>query len=140
MPSLTDLHRAVETVLGTQRIGQPVFVRYLLLSGAPSEHMVSRLAAMAASIGSWLGCSIQRATVLGAPDQGAPSLILHFPTGACAIASLATGEPSADLTVLGNHGAIYHQAALDTLDELPSSDSELEHLIERALTAQEGAP
>jgi hypothetical protein len=65
--------------------------------------------------------------------------MLHFAAGATALASLAAGDPAVDLTILGNHGAVYHQAALDTLEGLSSADCELMGLIERALNAKEGA-
>jgi hypothetical protein len=137
MPSLTDLHRAVESVLATQRIGQPVFVRYVRFGGAQSEDVAFRLAALVTIIRSWFNQPIQHLSFIGAKGLDAPAVLLQFAAGATALVSLAVGDPAVDLTILGNHGAIYHQVAFDALDGLPPADSDLVRQIERGLFAKE---
>jgi hypothetical protein len=135
MPSLTDLHRTVDSVLTTQRIGQSVFIRYLLFGDVSSGAAASRLAAMAENVRAWLGQSVHQLTAVGKSESAALSVLLQFTAGATALVSVAPGEPAVDLTILGNHGAIYHRTALDTLAELAAPDLELVRRIERTLAA-----
>lgn len=139
MPSLTDLHRTVDSTLATRRIGQPVFIRYLLFGDTSAVPAAIRLAATAEKIRAWLAQPVSELTVVGNSEFAISSVLLQFATGATAFVSLAVGEPAVDLTILGHHGAIYHQAALDTLEGLTSTDSELLRRIECALTGREGA-
>jgi hypothetical protein len=71
------------------------------------------------------------------------SLTLEFRGGATALVSWAatTEPPGIDLTVLGNHGALHHDAGSarlddeESLDPPPDPDKALLALLERALRA-----
>lgn len=141
MSTLADLHRAVQTTLASKRLGEPVFVRYLLQSKEEGELVLSRLAVATSVIGHWLGDALDRLHAAGAVQNGQVSLTLQFRNGGTALVSFARGgnlEPVLDLMVLGNHGAIYFRpederppALGKVVDQLP--DAALLDLIERAL-------
>src|SRR5689334_13759236 len=116
MPPLADLHRAVQGALAGQRLGKPVFVRYLLVGSEKPEAVVPRLAQLAAVVRGWLGQTLDRVYAVGSPADGQVSLTLQFRDGGSALVSFARGRPSgpgADVLVLGNHGALFHDAAGD---------------------------
>ncbi len=153
--TVTDLHRAVQDTLAGNRLGQPVFVRYLLHNLDNPETIVPRLAQLTATVRDWLGQPLDRLYAIGAIERGQVSLTLQFRNGAAALVSIG-GRPvtavahqprgnGVDLLVLGNHGAIYHDSgsaelsddAATVTDEGPP-DSVIQAAIERAL--QSGKP
>jgi hypothetical protein len=89
---------------------------------------------------------LERVHAAGTPKGGQVSLMLEFRGGATALVGWAAGASPAtlDLTVLGNHGALYHDAGGArlwegaALDPPPAADKELLALLERALRS--GAP
>jgi hypothetical protein len=112
MRDLGELHHAVRTTLAAGRIGQPVFVRYLLQSPARTG-AAARLARMTAAVCGWLGQRLERVYAIGSAQSGQISLTLQFREGASALVSIARGQPlgdGVDLMILGNRGAIYHDA------------------------------
>jgi hypothetical protein len=141
MAALADLHRAVHTTLASQRLGRPVFVRYTLHGLEPPEAVAPRLAQLAAVVRGWLGQPLERVYAVGSAGGGQVALTLQFREGATALVSFARGRPAgpgADVLVLGNHGALYHDAgSADPWDEagdLPDPpDPRLQALIEEAL-------
>ncbi len=147
MSTLADLHRAVQATLASKRLGRPVFVRYLLCSQDRAEAALPRLAQLTAAVRDWIGQEIERVYAVGTARGGQITLTLEFRGAATALVSWAAAPPRGDgidLTILGNRGAIYHdaggarlcqEAALGPPD---SPDKALLALLERAV--QSGRP
>ncbi len=108
----TDLHRAVENTLASKRLGTPVFVRYLYHDAAGNAPAVTaRLARTSATIRAWLGQPLERIFAQGNIPQRHVSLTLECRGGANALVAwigAAPRGPGIDITLLGNHGALYH--------------------------------
>ncbi|MCI0642129.1 MAG: hypothetical protein L0Y72_20935 [Gemmataceae bacterium] len=135
-----DLHRAVETTLASKRLGTPVFVRYHF--HAVAKRAIARLAQVSATVGVWLNQPLERIHAVGSVKEQRIHLTLEYRNGATALLSWAGAPASADgidLTVLGNHGAIYHDAGAANLWDDPAqpaaeeADKERIAWIERAL-------
>jgi hypothetical protein len=142
MTRLVDLHRAVQTTLAGKRLGTPVFVRYLLFSPEKPNVVLPRLAQTAAVVQGWINQPVERIHATGIPKSGQTSVLLEFRGGATAIIAWANSVPrgdGVDLLVLGNHGAIYHDAGQadlwdDAAQTLPdAADERLREWIERAM-------
>ncbi len=135
MPSLTDLHRAVETALASGRLGTPVFVRYLLLVPDPPDAVTTRLAQLAATANGWLGQPLAEVYAPAPPQDGAVTVTLRYRTGATALVSIGPGDGAADVLVLGNRGALYHDLTGSGAYEVPQSpaESQLLAVVSRAL-------
>ncbi|HYT89865.1 MAG TPA: hypothetical protein VEL76_14240 [Gemmataceae bacterium] len=155
MMSLADLHRAVQTTLASKRLGQAVFVRYLLHGPDRATVALPRLAQLTAAVRDWIGQTLERVHALGSPKAGQVSLTLEFGGGATALVCWAASSAAGygiDLTVLGNHGALYHDSGSARTWEsgaLPppeAPDKALLAVLERALrsaapvTVEGGAP
>jgi hypothetical protein len=112
MRDLSELHFAVLCTVASNRLGQPVFVRYLWQS--PEKFAVApRLAQMTAEVRDWLGQTLDRVYAIGTAASGQVSLALQFRGGFSALVSVARGQAHGDgveLLVLGNKGALYHDA------------------------------
>src|SRR5262245_6522798 len=105
-----EIADTVAKVIAAGQIGQPVFTRCLIgLPDAPTDRAGS-LADAVLAIRKWYGTPIERVFGAGSWERGI-SIHLQFRNGASALIS-QTNAPSrvADLIVLGNHGAIYHDA------------------------------
>jgi hypothetical protein len=141
MPTLADLHRAVAATLTEQRIGQPVFVRFTVAASATPQAGLSKLAVLTEAVRHWVGQTPEQIYTVGTLDSGHVSLAVQFRQGATALVSLVRrlpGEGLADLVVLGNHGAIYHEAGPDSWNEEEAeraTDPALRGVIERALAS-----
>src|SRR5262245_20826336 len=85
VPSLSDLHRAIESVLASKRLGRPVFVRYLLQGLDKPEAIVPRLTQTAAVVRDWIGPPLDRVQAVGSPDSGQVAVTLLFREGATAL-------------------------------------------------------
>lgn len=141
MPSLANLHRAVGAVLASKRLGRPVFVRYLLQAAEQPEALAPRLAQLTAVVRDWLGQPLERVYAVGSAAGGQIALTLQFRDGATALVCFAQSRPKgpgADVLVLGNHGALYHDAGTanpwEEAGPLPDRpDPQLVLVIERAL-------
>jgi hypothetical protein len=142
MNTLADLHRAVQPTLASKRLGTPVFVRYLYHATIAGPAVTARLARTVTVVRDWLGQPLDRVYALGGVNDRHITLTLECRGGATALVSWvgAAGRgPGVDLMVLGNHGAIYHDAgtaelwdeAMTAGDEAP--DREVLALIEQAL-------
>ncbi len=114
MTTLADVDRAVKSILASKRLGQLVFARCTLQSagkvGPPV--LVARLAEVAEG---WFNQPAVRVHAIGSAETGQLSVTLQFPEGGTAVLSYARTQPPAglgglDLMLLGNHGAIYHDA------------------------------
>ncbi len=141
MPSLEELHQAVQATLASKRLGKPVFVRYLVQGADRPEAVLPRLSQAAAVVRGWLGQPLERVHAIGSVDSGQVALTLQFRDGATALVSFARSQPlgdGVDLMVLGNHGALYHDAGSavlypEPLDAGKQPDAALLAVIERAL-------
>lgn len=142
MPSAADLHRAVQTTLASKRLGTPVFVRYTLQSEDRANAVLPRLARAVALVRDWLGQPLERVYAVGSIASGQVALTLEFAQGGTALVSWAQGRPrgdGVDLLVLGNHGALAHDAGSAVLwDEAlapgeENVDTSLLRVLERAL-------
>jgi hypothetical protein len=149
MSTLADLHRAVQSTLASKRLGRPVFVRYLLCSRDKAEAALARLAQLTAAVRDWLGQPLERVHAAGTPRGGQVSLTLELRGGATALVSWAAAPPRGDgldLTVLGNRGALYHDAGAARLFEEgalgppPAPDKALLALLGRALRSGRPEP
>lgn len=115
MTTLADLHQAVQATLASQRLGKPVFVRYLwqgqeVPGGALAD--MPKLAQLTGMIGEWLGQTPSRLSVLRSQEaiRQHVTVTLQFPEGATALVSCVRGQPQpggVDCTVIGNRGSLY---------------------------------
>ncbi len=149
MTRLVELHRAVQATLASKRLGTPVFVRYLWQSPDKAAGVLARLTVLTAQVRDWLGQPLHRVYALGALAAGQVSLTLECRGGATALVCWTGGQPrsgdgqprggSVDVLLLGNHGALYHDAGLGnlcqdaTLWPEEKADPALLALIEKAL-------
>lgn len=136
MPSLADLHRAVRNTLRSERLGTPVFVRYHLECTCPPDELLPRLATAAAEVRDWLDRPVGRIVAVGSAATRSIAVLVQLQQGATALVSCSPARQAArlDLTVLGNHGAIYHDLNSGPLDETGlRADPELLGAIERAV-------
>lgn len=148
MTTFADVQRTVQAAIASKRLGKPVFVRLTWQGLDKPEAMVARLARSVAIVQQWLGQSLEQVYALGAAD-GQVALTLRFREGATALVSFARGQPRGaglDLMVLGNHGAIYHDAGNADLWDEPAADLSdkpepaVVALIERALQSHKPEP
>ncbi len=137
---LADLHRAVQAALVSKRLGTPVFVRYLY--HRPDDKQPSAtLAKTVAQVQGWIGQPLQRLVAVGTAEHRHISLSLEFQKGATALVAWtgAPGREGVDLMLVGNHGAVYHDAGTALLwddglaDDKRDVDAHLVDLINRAL-------
>jgi hypothetical protein len=142
MTTVADLHRAVQTTLASKRVGTPVFARYQFHASLRGQAVIDRLARTAAAVRDWLGASLERVLAQGTSASRHVSLLLEFRGGLTAVVTwIGTAGRGAgvDLTLIGNHGVIYHDAGDGSLwDEAMTADDaapdrNLAALIERAI-------
>jgi hypothetical protein len=138
----SDLHRAVQTTLASKRLGTPVFARYLFHGTGDGPAIVARLARVVATVRGWLDQSLERIHAQGGVAQRHIALTLECRGGATAFVNwIGTPPrgPGIDLTVLGNHGALYHDLGdanaweSANFDDPQPADQALTAWIERAL-------
>src|SRR5260370_42264794 len=110
----SQIDRAIRSVLASQRVGQPVFVRCIIQGSGTGHEVEKTLARVTGLISAWLNQQLQRIYALRASQGDGASLALQFRDGATALVSYRH-EPrrgdDLDLMILGNHGAIYHEAS-----------------------------
>lgn len=109
--SPADLHRAVQTTLASKRLGTPVFARYLFHSPGKGNEITQRLARIVGLVRDWLGQPLERIYAVGGADARHVSLTLEGRGGVTAVVTwvgTTPRGPGIDLTLLGNHGALYH--------------------------------
>jgi predicted dehydrogenase len=148
MTTLADLHQAVHDALASGRLGTPVFVRYHGQATA-STRLVPQLARMAAAARTWLAQDLRHIHALGSVAAGAVSVTLEFKGGATAVVSAATRtgrESLVDILVLGNRGALYHDAGHTLIGPKPPAlpdqppDPRLLAAIQKALRSGKVEP
>ncbi len=141
---LGALEQSVQEVIDRNRIGRPVFIRYTLLGPLKQDEMLALLSRMLDAARRWLGQPIGKVYAVGSLEGGQVSLTMQTPDGATALLSVgrtrATGD-GIDLMVVGDHGAIYHDAGQGLLGcngaryQRPGSEPKLLGLIERVLAS-----
>ncbi len=112
MVSVAQIDRAIRSVLASQRVGQPVFVRCLIQGSATGYEVEKTLARVTGLMSAWLNQQLQRIYALGASQGEGANLALQFRDGATALVSYLHEPGRGDdlnLMILGNHGAIYHE-------------------------------
>ncbi len=137
MAALAALRRAVRATIDSKRIGTPVFVRLTLQGTEKDDALLAKLALGASLVVDWLGGGLERLYAIGSLAGGQVALTLQFANGGSAIVSFAQGAPrgdGVDLMVLGNHGAIYHDAGSADLWDEPADSADL--TADRHLQAQ----
>ena len=141
MSTLADLHRAVGATLASKRLGRPVFVRYLCHSPDKSDAVLLLLTELVSTVSAWHGQALAQVYAVGGAGTGHVSLTLEFDGGATALVGWARSQlpGGVDLMVLGNRGAIYHDAGAAELWadppglNVPGSNARLTAVLERAL-------
>jgi hypothetical protein len=137
MGPLADLHRAIAATLAGKRLGKPVFVRYLFHGTEDAQAIVPRLVQLTAVVREWLGQSLERIHATGSTASGQVALTLQFREGASALVCFAHDRPhgsGVDVTVLGNHGALYHDAGSANLwPEEPEAPPQPEPILEKVI-------
>ena len=114
MSKSKDLDAAVQDVIKAGQIGQPVFVRCMV--GAPDdrEDQLNLLVDIIMNVRAWMGDSATRIYAVGTWALGLSILVQFRNGGTALISEKKARDTSADLIILGNHGALYHDAtALD---------------------------
>ncbi len=147
-----DLHRAVQAALASKRLGTPVFVRYLFHYQGAAAVVLTRLTLTVMTLRDWFGQPLERIAAAGTVKDRHLTLTLEWRGGGTALVSWAgttAPGPGIDLTVLGNHGAIYHDLGMANGFDLPepaapqpAPDEELQAWIEQAIRSgrPENAP
>jgi len=142
MTTLADLHRGVQSTLASKRLGTPVFVRYHYHSPLKGQTVLARLAKTTATVRSWLDQPLERIFAQGTATSRHVTLTLEFRSGVTAVVTWVGTNGrggGVDLTLIGNHGALYHDAGDAPLwDEAFASDDaapdkDLTAWIERAI-------
>jgi hypothetical protein len=142
MATLADLHRAVHATLVSKRLGTPVFVRYQYHAPIKGQAVVARLAKATATVRGWIDQPLERIFAQGNATSRHVSLLLEFRGGLTSVITwIGTNGRggSVDLTLIGNHGVLYHDAGNAPLwDEAFASDDaaadkDLVAWLERAL-------
>ena len=142
MTILADLHRAVQTTLASKRLGTAVFVRYQYHAPIKGQAVLARLAKTTATVRDWLGAPLERILAQGTTANRHVTLLLEFRGGLTAVVTWVGTNGrggNVDLTLIGNHGALYHDAGDAPLwDEAfavddVAPDKDLVTWIERAI-------
>lgn len=141
---LDALEQSIQGVIDHKRIGRPVFVRYTLLGALQQEEMLALLSRMLDAARRWLGQPIGKIYAVGSMDAGQVSLTVQTTEGATALISVGrtrAGGDGIDLIVLGDHGAIFHDAGQRSFASggaryrQPVGEPKWLRLIERALAS-----
>lgn len=144
-----DLHRSVQATLTSKRLGTPVFVRYLFHGTGKAPQIMARLAKSVAAVRDWLGQPLERVHAHGSVAGRHIALTLECRLGATALVTwigTTPRGPGIDLTVLGNHGALYHDLGDANawedfaFDDRQPADDALVAWIERALRSARPEP
>lgn len=120
------LYQTIKEIIDTGRVGEPVFVRYMVQISPGDEFtyecLVNTLAKMIVMTGSWMNASPRRIYAQNGNLQLTVSA--QFSRGQTAILCVNAGSicTKVDLTMLGNKGALYH----DGICIPPDLDSTLE--------------
>ena len=113
MTTLADLHRAVQSTLASKRLGTPVFARYQYHAPIKGQAVLARLTKTATTVRTWLDQPLERIVAQGSSASRYVTLLLEFRGGLTAVVTwIGTNGRGGgvDLTLIGNHGVLYHDA------------------------------
>lgn len=107
--NLGQLEQRITSLAASGKVGQVVFVRYLLHGQGKDEECLGYLTRMAHAARAWIGQNVLRVQATGSPATGQLSLALEHEGGSSAslnyIAQSGPGD-GVNILVLGNHGSI----------------------------------
>ena len=120
MTYLDSLAQTVQSSIAENHVGIPVFVRCIANLADCVDDILLRLDQLTTATNTWLDATPSRVYASGATGLGQVSVMLEYASGASALVcvALASGEPHIHLTVIGNHGTLYHS------DPVPASSNE----------------
>lgn len=136
------LYQTIKEIIDTGRVGEPVFVRYMVQISPKEEFihdcLINTLAKMVLMTGSWMNASPRRVYAQNGNLQLTVSA--QFSGGQIAILSVNAASmcTKVDLTILGNKGALYHDGIcippdLDSTLELFTTPDWLINVLKRSL-------
>jgi hypothetical protein len=114
MTARSDSFQAVDRLLASRRLGEPVFIRCFALARDSAADPLRQVAQLAAVIRGWFSVPLHHLHAVGAATEGQIAVTLQFENGANALVVFARcpdGAAGLDWLILGNHGAAYHEAA-----------------------------
>ena len=108
------LKRAVQSVLETERIGSPVFLRCVFHAATDPQHLLPAAAELVALANGWLAASPENLYAQGSTDDTQITLMLGYATGEMALLSVnrVETETALDIMLVGNRGVIYHETPI----------------------------
>lgn len=139
MSSLKDLDSAVRATIASKRLGRPVFVRLTLRGPCQRRDLLPRLGQLSNLAATWLGQKPRQVYIVANTDQFSASLTWTFEDGSTAVVSFAQAlsalDADLDVLVIGNHGALYHDAGAANLwdDMLRYEAAEPDPLVLKAI-------
>jgi hypothetical protein len=108
---MQSLHDTVEEILGTGRVGTPVFVRCAVQIATDDERIEDVLVRVLAMTCSWLKTSPLRIYAQSRDGSRQITVTVQYMDGQSAIVSVNAASDVAarvDFMLIGNKGAIYH--------------------------------
>lgn len=116
------IDKTVSARLQGEAIGKPVFVRWFLQLGADHGVLEPLLAAAVRPVSRWFGAETARLRVQGGARAGYLSGHFEMAGGQSALISVeaATGEPSCQLLVIGQHGSLKFDDYPDPVPAMPA--------------------
>jgi hypothetical protein len=110
---MQSLYETIKEILGTGRVGVPVFVRCVVSIAPEEEDIEEVLMKVLTMTNSWLGASPFRVYAQSRPKSGQITVTIHYLEGQSALVSVNAVPglaASVDLVLLGNKGALYHDS------------------------------
>ena len=105
------LKKSVQSVLEKDRIGSPVFLRYVLHVAGQGTNLLPSVAEMAALANGWMPSTPATVYAQGDADETQITVMIHYIAGQMAVLSVnrVDIEPAVDIMLVGNKGVIYHE-------------------------------
>lgn len=105
------LKRSVQSVIETERIGSPVFLRWTFQIAIEGESLLPSAARVAALANEWFSSPPSRVYAQGDADGTQVTVMLHYLAGQMALLSVnrVTVQTATDIMLVGNKGVIYHE-------------------------------
>ena len=108
-----SLYQTIKEILDTGRVGIPVFVRCTIQFASGSERAGNILARMLTMASSWLEASPLEVYAQNSNGSGQITVTIKYAGGQTSIVSVNSAAATVtriDLMLLGNKGALYHDA------------------------------
>ena len=105
------LKKSVQSVLETDRIGSPVFLRCVLHIATEDENLLPPVAEMVALANTWMPSSPASLSSQGDTRATQVTVMMHYVGGQMALLSVnrVDAETAIDMMLVGNKGVIYHE-------------------------------